>query len=206
MVNLLVKDIRKALEKELYFVALSAALTLPDICGKAEWPTEQSTRKRYISWYDKEIGKYEKDPYDKDDMPYLSGEVIYSLRCSLLHEGNPNIKNSDLRTCQPIDYFSLIVEESNQIDIYSDASIVTKFGNKQIRKYEMSVRRICMIICEVAEVYYKENMDKFHFNYEIIDWNEVTSHLPPIDMGKVLSELFESDSEFYQGKEMGENE
>ena len=63
-----------------------------------------------------------------------------------------------------------------------------------------------MIICEVAEVYYKENMDKFHFNYEIIDWNEVTSHLPPIDMGKALSELFESDSEFYQGKEMGENE
>ena len=65
---------------------------------------------------------------------------------------------------------------------------------------------ICMILCNVAETYYKENRDKFHFNYEIIDWDEVTSHLPPIDMEKVFAELAKSDSEFYQGRKMGENE
>ena len=54
--------------------------------------------------------------------------------------------------------------------------------------------------------YYKENRDKFHFNYEIIDWDEVTSHLPPIDMEKVFAELAKSDNEFYQGRKMGENE
>ena len=59
----LVQEIRKALENELYFVALSSALTLPDICGKAAYPDERSSRKRYISWYDEEIGKYEKNPY-----------------------------------------------------------------------------------------------------------------------------------------------
>ena len=101
MIIRLVQDIRKALENELYFVALSSALTLPDICGKAAYPAEQSSRKRYILWYDEEIGKYEKNPEDKDDMPYLSGEVIYSLRCSLLHEGNPNMKSDSLRTNQP---------------------------------------------------------------------------------------------------------
>lgn len=63
-----------------------------------------------------------------------------------------------------------------------------------------------MILCNVAETYYKENRDKFHFNYEIIDWDEVTSHLPPIDMEKVFTELAKSDSEFYQGRKMGENE
>ena len=70
----------------------------------------------------------------------------------------------------------------------------------------MNVRRICMILCNVAEAYYKENRDKFHFNYEIIDWDEVTSHFPPIDMTKVFEELAKNDEEFYSGRKMGENE
>ena len=89
MILKLVQDIRKSLEKDLYFAALISAIILPDICGKVEFPEEKSSRKRYILWYDKEIGKYEKNPNDKVNMPYLSGEVIYNLRCSLLHEGNP---------------------------------------------------------------------------------------------------------------------
>ena len=206
MIIRLVQDIRKALENELYFIALSSALTLPDICGKAAYSTERSSRKRYILWYDQEIGKYEKNPEDKKDMPYLSGEVIYSLRCSLLHEGNPNMTNDSLRTNQPIDHFSLVVEKAKSFDIYLDASKITTLGNVQIREYRMNVRRICMILCNVAEAYYKENRDKFHFNYEIIDWDEVTSHLPPIDMEKIFAELAKGDNEFYQGRKMGENE
>ena len=30
------------------------------------------------------------------------------------------------------------------------------------------------ILCNVAESYFRDNRDKFHFNYEIIDWEEVT--------------------------------
>ena len=40
MVDQLVKEIRKALENELYFVALNSALTLPDICGKVAYPNK----------------------------------------------------------------------------------------------------------------------------------------------------------------------
>lgn len=206
MVVRLVQDIREALENELYFVALSSALTLPDICGKAAYPDERSSRKRYISWYDEKIGKYEKNPEDKDDMPYLSGEVIYSLRCSLLHEGNPNMKNDNLRTNQPIDHFSLVIEKVKPVDIYLDASTITRFGNEQKREYRMNVRRICMILCNMAESYFRDNRDKFHFNYEIIDWDKVTSHLPPIDREKVFAELAKSGDEFYRGRKMGENE
>lgn len=195
MIIQLVQDIRKALEKNLYFVALSSALTLPDICGKAAYPEESSSRKRYISWYDDEIGKYEKNPEDKENMPYLSGEVIYSLRCSLLHEGNPNMNNDSLRADLPIDHFSLVIEKAKPFDIYSDSSSISNFGDKNIREYSMNVRRICMILCNVAESYYKENKDKFHFNYEIIDWDEVTSHLPAIDMEKVINELAKSCEE-----------
>ena len=48
MIERLVQEIRTALKNELYFVALSSAITLPDICGKAAYPTERSSRKRYI--------------------------------------------------------------------------------------------------------------------------------------------------------------
>lgn len=192
MIIQLVQDIRKALENNLYFVALSSALTLPDICGKVAYPEESSSRKRYISWYDDEIGKYEKNPEDKENMPYLSGEVIYSLRCSLLHEGNPNMNNDSLRADLPIDHFSLVIEKAKPFDIYSDSSSISNFGDKNIREYSMNVRRICMILCNVAESFYKENKDKFHFNYEIIDWDEVTSHFPSIDMEKVINELAKS--------------
>ena len=60
---------------------LELALTLPDICGKAEYPTDGVT-KRYIKWTNEYISAYEKwndSPYGID-MPYLSGEVLYNLR------------------------------------------------------------------------------------------------------------------------------
>lgn len=97
MVQRIVDDIRDALTNNLFFAALISALNLPDICGKAEYPNETSTKKRYIDWYDKEIGQYEKNPFQNtEEMPYLSGNVIYSLRCALLHEGNPNVDNKQL--------------------------------------------------------------------------------------------------------------
>lgn len=206
MIFRLVQDIRNALENELYFVALISALTLPDICGKVAYPDERSSRKRYISWYEEEIGKYEKNPDDKENMPYLSGEVIYSLRCSLLHEGNPNMNNDSLRTDFPIDRFSLVIEKAKPFDIYSDSSSLMNFGSEHIREYQMNVRRICMILCNVAESYYKENKNKFHFNYEIIDWDEVTSHFPPIDMEEVFNELAKSAEEHVMKGHMGKNE
>lgn len=45
MVQRIVDDIRAALDHDLYFAALSTALTLPDICGKAEYPNEKSSKK-----------------------------------------------------------------------------------------------------------------------------------------------------------------
>lgn len=45
MVQKIIDDIRAALNNDLYFVTLSTALTLPDICCKAEYPKEKSSKK-----------------------------------------------------------------------------------------------------------------------------------------------------------------
>lgn len=85
MIEQIVKEINICLENECFLSALGMALTLPDICGKAEYPTDGVT-KRYIKWTNEYISAYEKDdsPYGID-MPYLSGEVLYNLRNAILH-------------------------------------------------------------------------------------------------------------------------
>ena len=93
-----INDIEFCLEQEHYMAALSLALTLPDICGKAEYPSDGTTS-RYIKWFNQFMTQYKKStsPYS-DDMPYLSGETVYNLRNEFLHSGNPgHARNSGLQ-------------------------------------------------------------------------------------------------------------
>lgn len=172
MVDMIISDIRKALEQDLFMVALTTALTLPDICGNVEFPGDPNW-KRYISWYDKEITAYKKAGRNAtvEDMPELDGGVVYSLRCSLLHEGNPNINNKQLamNKIKPIDRFTLTIEHGEGLIVCLDESKVSKDG---IRSYSMSIRGLCYSICDAAERYYNGNKKKFSFNYELVDWDE----------------------------------
>jgi hypothetical protein len=169
----LIDDVNKALDTECYYAALSLVLTFPDICGKAAYPHEK-IGKRYKDWYDKHIGKYEQCPCEhcqKKPMPYLSGEVVYSLRNSFLHQGTPSIETSKIKNENNIiDNFELVIESKNPFDIYSDAAGVY---NGSVRTYRVNVRRLCLIICNCVKAYYEANQDKFNFfNYSIIDWDK----------------------------------
>lgn len=166
----LIDDVNNALEADCYYSALALALTFPDICGKAEYPKEKSTAKRYKDWYDEHIGKYEQCPCRSMPMPYLSGEVIYSLRNSLLHQGTPNINVDKIKNCNnKIDHFVLVLESKKPFDIYSDASGIY---NSSVKTYRVNVRRLCLVLCSSASGYYKANQDKFDFfRCSIIDWD-----------------------------------
>lgn len=72
-----VKDIKCALQNKCYYSALSLTLTLPDMCGMAEFPKKQ-VGERYIEWYNKYLGEYTANGIE-DEEPYLSGEIIYNL-------------------------------------------------------------------------------------------------------------------------------
>lgn len=172
----LIDDVNKALEAGSYLSALSLVLTFPDICGKAEYPQEKSTAKRYKKWYDEYIGKYEQCPCEhcqNTPMPYLSGEVVYSLRNSLLHQGTPNIDPLKIIIdTNKIDCFELVIETKKTFDIYTDASGIL---NGSVRTYRVNVRRLCLIFSNSVRVYYEENKNKFNFfKFTIIEWdNEV---------------------------------
>lgn len=168
----LIDEVNKALEAECYYAALSLVLTFPDICGKAAYPQERTT-KRYKDWYDEHIGKYEQCPCEhcrKVPMSYLSGEVVYSLRNSFLHQGTPNIETLKIKNRNnKIDNFELVIESKKSFDIYADA---VGIYNGSVRTYRINVRRLCVIICNSVKAYYEDNQDKFNFfNCSIIDWD-----------------------------------
>lgn len=176
----LIDDAHKELDADCYFSALALALTFPDICGKAKYPKVNSTS-RYTNWYDEHIGKYEQCPCEQcrtTPMPYLSGEVVYSLRNSLLHQGTPNITVGKIKNHNnKIDCFELVLESKKPFDIYGDSSDIfhTSFDDNDVKHYRVNVRRLCLILCHTAKGYYEANRDKFDFiQCSIIDWDSET--------------------------------
>ena len=166
----LIDDMYRALDANCYLAALSIALTLPDICGKAAYP-EMKVGDRYKKWFDENIALYEKPPCDNKleiEMPYLSGEVVYQLRNSYLHQGNPNVEKEKIKDPQNrIDSFQLIIQQKNAFDIYDDTACIV---NNTYREYRVNIRRLCLIIGSTAAGYYKVNKEKFgFFNFTILN-------------------------------------
>lgn len=172
MVNRIIEEIQKSLKQENYLAALTMALTLPDICGKAAEPS-LGTGARYKKWYKDNVVLHEKtsDPHEVDmpycgaDMPYLSEEVIYQLRNSMLHQGNPNVDAKSIREEQcKVDEFILFVDEPYD----SGLSVVSYEKELKItnRKLEVNLVLTCNRICNAAKEYYERNTKRFDFfNY-----------------------------------------
>ena len=158
----IIKEINICLEHECFMSALGMALTLPDICGKAEYPTDGVT-KRYIKWTNEYISAYEKDdsPYGID-MPYLSGEILYNLRNTFLHQGNPNIDSSKVKNSRcKVDEFNLVIGST----FSGDTSSVHYGANQQViyRRLDINIVNLCTKLTRTAEGYYRANQEKFNF-------------------------------------------
>lgn len=173
IVDEIIKEINACLDNGCVIAALTSALILPDICAKAIYPELKKQNKvRYIKWYEEYIGQYEHSLFPNANSHYPSGELIYSLRCSLLHEGNPNIENNKFG----IEYFELIYNkvQGTHMTSYSSESQLVEDENsteKEInKKISVNVRDICNKICLLAKACYEENKDKFNFfNYNLVN-------------------------------------
>lgn len=161
MVELYVNDIENALKNKSYFSALAMSLALPDICGAAEYPNETSTAKRYMGWYNKYLGEYMS--YDRGN-PYLSGEIVYNLRNTFLHAGSPNIDSNKIKDeANQLDGFGLILGDGTEMCM----TLFIKFSIVKLRAMIVDVTYLCKTICDRSLWYYKNNTNKFHFDFSI---------------------------------------
>ena len=161
MVEIYVNDIENALKNKSYFSALAMSLALPDICGAAEYPNETSTAKRYSEWYNKYLGEYMSDDSGN---PYLSGEIVYNLRNTFLHAGSPNIDSNKIKDeANQLDGFGLILGDGTEMCM----TLFIKFSIVKLRAMIVDVTYLCKIICDRSLWYYKNNTNKFHFDFSI---------------------------------------
>lgn len=107
--------VRLAINCQNWYAALSIALTLPDICGGLENPSNKN-RDRYVDWFENYLG----DKYSKQERVSLSGYDCYLLRCSYLHAGGEGINNAKIE--EALERFHFVEPEGrnsvhfNQID------------------------------------------------------------------------------------------
>lgn len=171
MVDRIVKEINICLENDCYISALGMALTLPDICGKAKYPQwkKQNVGLRYKKWYDEYIGFREipSGPHS-EDFSYLSGEVVYSLRNCLLHQGTPNIDNNKIteKRCK-MDYFILVINKDEHI--ISSEFALNHDGARSDCGMKADLYSLCGKLTRAASDYYHNNKELFDFfQYQLI--------------------------------------
>lgn len=164
MIDNLVREVQNNLENGNCYSALAVSLAIPDICGKAEYPKIKKTESRYVKWFDKHIGNSEKLGNNLGgqciNYPYMSGKIIYDLRCKFLHSGSIDVdmvKNS-------LSSFTLIFENDNGESLYGGKSSIIQDGEEDEKRIiEISIRDLCNKICWVSKKYYEENKEKFDF-------------------------------------------
>lgn len=166
MVERLVKEIESGLKNKCYISALSTALILPDICGKAKYPSER-TSVRYNQWLKEYVCN--KQPFGIQ----AEAEIIYDLRCRLLHEGNPSINTNKYK----IKKFALIVRKNSaHIPLESCWFEEKPDGSRVCEWYNINIVFLCKKICEAALTYYTANQELFDFfDFRIISTDDQTA-------------------------------
>ncbi len=163
MIKRLINEINRSRLNGCYLVALMSALTLPDICGKAEFPNEKGEGKRYRDWCERYIDPFESRTVDENGLfcsnkdngiPYISSLVVYKLRCSLLHEGAPGV---DMKRCE------LTAFKIKRLTSTDDVCWAGTANDGKIRFLEVDFDHLIDILCRRACDYYNKNVDKFDF-------------------------------------------
>lgn len=131
----MLKEIEKALDCGLYYLALQSALTLPDICGALQSDSGRATSNKYKKWFDK---------YAKEEGPIvLTGEECYHYRCSCLHQLRSDHEKSRYDRIK----FTLpneqnIVAHDNRLGTFLNIDLVIFCRNMTaaVRKWENDVK------------------------------------------------------------------
>ncbi|WP_309343777.1 hypothetical protein [Actinomyces oris] len=179
-----ISEVRCCLESGNYRAALVLALIIPDIYGLIEHPEcRKESKKRYVAWFNDHIlVSYAKKftPEGGVSESYFDGDMCYSLRCKLLHEGNnqidvKSINASGDKGCRF--ELRLIVGGSDSYGraIYSVPGCETVV----VRQVTLNITDLCEALCSGAEDFCRtRNKDDFNnrqLNY--VDLSKMTGSL-----------------------------
>lgn len=180
----IISGVRHCLDSGYYHAALALALTIPDVCGLVEYPEcRKKSSKRYVAWFnDYILVNYAKNftPEGEVSKSYFNGDMCYSLRCKLLHEGNSHIEAKSIivsgdEGCRF--EFRLIVGGSDGYGktIYS----ISGCDNVVVKQVTLNIADLCEALCCGAEDFYKtRNKDDF-INHQLnyVDLSKMTGYL-----------------------------
>lgn len=152
-------------QQELYASLLMIVLSFPDICGSVEYPKKRSTKQKYKKWLIEYMGKYE-----EPDNPGDYADMIYELRCSLLHsgEGYNSVRYSENSGKKsPVNEFNLIIPDKKYtIPRLEESTLIHHYNEKMEfvyhnKKFNLDIKDFEWKIIRIVESYYEENKSKF---------------------------------------------
>lgn len=166
--ELLIKEIEKAIDAKSYLAALHMALSIPDMLGKLAYPKFNGGK--YIKWFDDNVRNitfgylYSENPLGiSDDIPKMCGEVCYALRNRLFHEGTNDIET---KTKARINEFVLSFTDEDFIrgkyagkDYKFDKCNPETDTCPEINYLYISCKGLCKEIVMAAKEFYKNNPD-----------------------------------------------
>lgn len=155
----LIEEIMSSLDNKNYLSALALTLTLPDICGKIEYPEmvhkdgKPNIGGRYTQWYNEYIYKYESTA-EMENLDKVDGRAVYQLRCNLLHDGSSDIGEYMKKQERKKEPTNFVFELTDTITSYSK-SWEDNEDDHSIR-IRIGVNDFCNNVCSTAKNFYNE--------------------------------------------------
>lgn len=182
-----IADIEKSLGAEAYLSALALTLTLPDICGKLEFPNDKN---HYSKWYDKWVnnltqfknGEYVKTKESQEHEALFNGEMCYGLRCAFLHSGNTTSKKIKY------DEFKLQITKMRPGGSYGANSYGSSWYENPEDKTERQITTdakidiggFCKRMCGAVKIFYEKHKNDYDFrdhNIELFNLDDEIKNL-----------------------------
>ena len=173
MIREIIKEIRIALQHELYITALATALTLPDICGQAEYPHDKIVTHRYTKWLQSYAENLKFSEYQNCSIDDRVANDIYKLRCAFLHQGS-----SDISTLEYFELVKIDPHRANQFQVFRESQLCGDDRKPGPRKISINIVMLCELLCDRAEKYYSVNKEKFGFiNFNLVNIDYQTAEI-----------------------------
>lgn len=157
----ILREINVCIDKKLYYVALTTALTIPDICSKLV-SDEKQVKDRYVQWCNRYLFEYlpvmNKYLIQKTDW----GNIIYQLRCSILHNAENDVEKKPEKYGNfKVSHFKFYVDDNEEC--YTQPLVMNTKKNlcdrtfKQEVAIDINIGYMAFILVQGAMKFIKEN-------------------------------------------------